>query len=142
FGSQPFATARMVMSRSVKAPTNRSFSQIGRIPTSRDFIFCAASRKEASGPIHSGLGVMISLTFIIFLWLNGPRWRFSFLRRRVSLVRCQCAVIRPFIFSGCYANGPVGTAGRSLPRTFSHFLSRRFFYRRLIRGKLHGAQAA
>src|SRR5439155_20976769 len=55
----------MVMSRSVIMPARRSLSQMSSVPTSRAFIFCAASCSVICGDTHSAWGVMISLTFMM-----------------------------------------------------------------------------
>src|SRR5882672_7890686 len=89
------------MSRSVMVPTSRSFSQIGSMPTSSAFIFCAACVKIVSGVTHSGSGVRISLIFIRILSSFGlsclcclagrsPPLGGSFFHRAAVSVTRQC----------------------------------------------------
>src|SRR5215471_8113305 len=59
-GLRPSAVALTVMSRSVSVPFNSSASQTGMSPTSRSFIFAAASFNEALDPITSTSMVIIS----------------------------------------------------------------------------------
>src|SRR5436309_8704137 len=64
YGFWPSATWRIVMSRSVRVPTTRLPSQIGKKPTSSNRIFSPASLILVSGSMHSTLRLMISLTFM------------------------------------------------------------------------------
>jgi len=54
----------MTISRSVINPMSRAPSRMGRNPTSRDFIFSAASNSDRVESIISKSVVIISLTFI------------------------------------------------------------------------------
>src|SRR5205085_9594984 len=63
--------ARMVMSLSVNIPRSFCPSQTGIGPTSRSFIFRAASCSVASGSMTSTSRVITSLTFIVLSFPLG-----------------------------------------------------------------------
>src|ERR1043166_9130576 len=79
------------MSRSVTVPTRGSFAQTGSMAMSRMRIFLAASVKEASGLMHCGSSVLMSLTFIFDLSLDGPSgWWFGRLDSPADEVPGRC----------------------------------------------------
>src|SRR4051812_48385302 len=78
FGSNPSATARTAMSRSVRVPTSRSSTPTGKNPMSASRICWAASRSTVSGSTSSTISVMTSRIFIVLsldlIWkLNAHR---------------------------------------------------------------------